>query len=62
MCPRRSDGYFADIDKSIPSGELWLRASELPDRLGERLSERAVKVLEAAGYRVRVNEVGDTWL
>ena len=58
LCPRRSDGYFDDIDKSIPPGELWLRASAFPDRLGERLGERAVKLLEAAGYRARVNEVG----
>jgi len=58
LCPRRSDGFFGDIDTSIPPGELWRRAAEFPDRLGEHLGEPAVKVLEAAGYRARVNEVG----
>jgi hypothetical protein len=58
LCPRRSDGFFGDIDTSIPAGELWLRAAEFPDRLGDHLGEAAVKVLETEGYRARVNEVG----
>ena len=58
LCPRRSDGYFADIDKSIPPAELWWQASVFPDRLTEQLAGPAVKVLERAGYRARVNEVG----
>jgi hypothetical protein len=58
LCPRRSDGYFADVDKSIPPAELWGQASVFPDRLSEALADRAVKVLEAAGHRARVNEVG----
>lgn len=58
LCPRRSDGFFGDIDTSLPPGELWLRAAALPDRLRDHLGGAAVKVLEAAGYDARVNEVG----
>ena len=58
LCPRQSDGFLGDIDTSLPAAELWLRAAEFPDRLCEHLGGPAVKVLEAAGYRARVNEVG----
>ena len=58
MCARRSDGYFGDIDKSIPPNELWPHAAEFPERLGAQLNERAVAVLKAAGYQARINEVG----
>lgn len=58
LCPRREDGHFADIDPSIPAAELWQHASEFPDRLGTHLNEPAVRVLEAAGLRARINEVG----
>lgn len=58
LCARRSDGFFGDIDSSIPPAELWSRAAQLPDRLCEHVGDAAVTVLEAAGYRARVNEVG----
>jgi len=58
LCPRQPDGYFADVDRTIPAAELWGRAAEFPDRLGERLGARAVDVLAAGGYSARINEAG----
>jgi SAM-dependent methyltransferase len=58
LCPRQSDGYFADIDKDIPPAELWARAAGFPDKLDAALGERAVDVLRESGYAARLNEVG----
>jgi hypothetical protein len=58
LCPRQPDGHFADIDKTIPPHDLWQRAADFPDRLTAALGEHAVRVLTAAGYAARLNEVG----
>ncbi len=58
LCPRQPDGHFSDVDKAVPAGELWLRAADFSDRVGDRLGARAVQVLVAAGRDARLNEAG----
>ncbi len=59
ICPRDSDGYYGDVDPTIPPQILWTNASTILKELNEEgLNQRAVDVLRRAGLTARVNEVG----
>jgi hypothetical protein len=59
ICPRQPDGYYGEMRSDLPASEFWNLAGRICDRLGENgMDERAVAVLNRAGWQARVNEVG----
>jgi hypothetical protein len=59
ICPRGPDGYYGGVSETLPPAELWNVVGQMADRLCDHdLGQQAVGVLEEAGWRARVNEVG----
>jgi hypothetical protein len=59
VCPRRPDGYYDGIAEGLPQADLWNRVGAIADHLCDHeLGHQAVAVLQSAGWRARMNEVG----
>lgn len=58
LMPRGADGFYSAALPDWPPAELWVRASELGDRLAEEFAPEAVAALARQGLRARVNGIG----
>ena len=58
-CPRDSQGYYGAVDPSIQPQDIWTITSIMLNELNEAgFNQKAVDVLNRAGFKARVNEVG----
>lgn len=59
LCPRDNDGYYSVADAEILPQDLWTLASKMLLELNAAgFNKRAAEVLNRAGLKARVNEVG----
>jgi hypothetical protein len=59
ICPRDDQGYYGVLDTTIQPQDLWAIARKMLDELnGSGLNQKAADVLNKAGLKARVNEVG----
>lgn len=59
MCPRDTNGYYGNVDPSIAPLELWQLVEKIINELNEAgLNHKAAEVLNRAGLKARINEVG----
>lgn len=59
FCPRDDQCYYGVVDPSLQPQELWTLASKILNELDDAgLNQKAVDVLNNAGLKARVNEVG----
>ena len=59
FCPRDDQGYYGVVDPSLQPQELWTLASKILNELNDvGLNQKAAEVLNNAGLKARVNEVG----
>lgn len=59
VAPRQANGYYGDSDPTLLAWELSDRAASIGERLDEEgFSERAARILTAAGFDARRDEVG----
>jgi hypothetical protein len=59
ICPRDEQGYYGIVDPSIQPQDLWILASKMLTELNDAgFNQKAVEVLNQAGLKARVNEVG----
>jgi hypothetical protein len=59
VCARGEDGYYGGIAETLLPADLWDAVGRIADRLCDHdLGRQAVDILQGAGWRARVNEVG----
>lgn len=58
ICSRKPDGYLGFIDVSAPPGELQLSMQRTTLQLGDAFGQQAASVLQSAGLKAWVNEIG----
>jgi hypothetical protein len=59
ICPRDTDGYYGEVDAGILPQDIWTLAGKMLQELNDAgFNQKAVDVLQQAGLKARVNEVG----
>lgn len=58
ICARDEDGFYGTVSPDADPEELWGGAQEIAETIGREMGDEAVAVLERAGHRAWLNEIG----
>ena len=59
LCPQDKDGYYGGGDPALQPQELWMLVAKCFSELNDAgFHQKAADVLNQAGFRTRINEVG----